>query len=74
MTRLPAYARPKFLRVQDEIEVTGTFKYSKTELARQGYDPVSTTDTIYFDHPESQSFIRLDKALYDRIQAGRSRL
>jgi fatty-acyl-CoA synthase len=74
MTRLPAYARPMFLRVQSEIEVTGTFKYSKTELARQGYDPVSTTDTIYFDHPESQSFIRLDKALYDRIQAGRMRL
>jgi fatty-acyl-CoA synthase len=74
MTRLPAYARPMFLRVQDEIEVTGTFKYSKTELARQGYDPVSTMDTIYFDHPESQSFVRLDKALYDRIRAGQIRL
>jgi fatty-acyl-CoA synthase len=36
MTRLPTYARSMFLRVQDEIEVKGTFKYSKTELARQG--------------------------------------
>jgi fatty-acyl-CoA synthase len=74
ITRLPAYARPMFLRVQGEIEVTGTFKYSKTELVRQGYDPVSTTDTIYFNSPESQSFVQLDKALYDRIQAGQIRL
>jgi fatty-acyl-CoA synthase len=74
ITRLPPYARPVFLRVRDEIEVTGTFKYSKTELVRQGYDPVSTTDVIYFDDPESQSFIRFDKALYDRIQVGQIRL
>jgi fatty-acyl-CoA synthase len=72
--RLPPYARPVFLRVRDEIEVTGTFKYSKTELVHQGYDPVSTTDVIYFDDPESQSFIRLDKALYERIQVGQIRL
>ncbi len=72
--RLPAYARPRFLRIQDEIEVTGTFKYSKTDLARQGYDPAATSDTIYLDDPESGAFIQLDKALYDRIQAGQIRL
>ncbi len=72
--RLPAYARPMFLRVRDDIEVTGTFKYSKADLVRQGYDPVATTDVIYFNSPESQSFIRLDKALYDRIQLGQIRL
>jgi fatty-acyl-CoA synthase len=71
---LPPYARPLFLRVQDQLEITGTFKYSKTDLALQGYDPVSITDAIYFDHPEFLSFIRLDKALYDQIQSGRIRL
>jgi fatty-acyl-CoA synthase len=74
MARLPSYARPVFLRVRDEIEVTGTFKYSKTDLVRQGYDPVSTSDAIFFDSPESQAYIRLDKTLYDRIQAGQIRL
>jgi fatty-acyl-CoA synthase len=74
MGRLPAYARPLFLRICDDIETTGTFKYSKTDLVRQGYDPVATTDVIYFDNPESGAFIRLDKALYDRIQVGKSRL
>jgi fatty-acyl-CoA synthase len=74
MTRLPFYARPLFLRVMDRAEVTGTFKYSKTDLARQGYDPAVTADVIYFDNPESQAFTRLDQALYDRIQAGQIRL
>jgi fatty-acyl-CoA synthase len=74
ISRLPAYARPMFLRIRDDIEVTGTFKYSKADLVRQGYDPVATTDVLYFDSPESRSFIRLDKALYDRIQLGQIRL
>jgi fatty-acyl-CoA synthase len=74
MSRLPAYARPLFLRIREDIEVTGTFKYSKTDLVSQGYDPAGTTDVIYFDSPESQSFIRLDKMLYDRIQVGQVRL
>ena len=72
--RLPSYARPLFLRLQDDIEVTGTFKYSKTELVNQGYDPAATTDNIYFDHPQLQAFHRVDEALYGRIQGGQIRL
>jgi len=74
MSRLPAYARPLFLRIRDDIEVTGTFKYSKTDLVRQGYDPIAITDVIYFDNPESKTYVRLDKALYDSIQVGQIRL
>ncbi len=72
--RLPSYARPLFLRVRHDIEVTGTFKYSKTELVRQGYDPDVTTDVIYFDNPESEAFVQLDKLLYNRIEVGQIRL
>jgi fatty-acyl-CoA synthase len=74
VSRLPAYARPLFLRIQDDVEVTGTFKYSKTDLMRQGFNPVATTDVIYFDNPESEAFLPLDKALYERIQFGQIRL
>jgi len=74
MRRLPAYARPLFLRIRDDIQVTGTFKYSKTDLVRQGFDPLATTDVIYFDDPESEAFIQLDKSLYDRIHVGHIRL
>ena len=66
--RLPAYARPLFLRIQREIEVTATFKHKKSDLVREGYDPASATDAIYFNDPERQAFVRLDSALYERIQ------
>jgi fatty-acyl-CoA synthase len=74
VSRLPAYARPLFLRIRDEVEVTGTFKYSKNDLVRQGYDPVACNDMLYFDNTESEAFTRLDKELYDRIQVGSIRL
>jgi fatty-acyl-CoA synthase len=72
--RLPTYARPIFVRIRDGVEMTGTFKYSKTDLTREGYNPADITDVLYFNHPELQTFTRLDEALYERIQAGEFRL
>jgi len=71
---LPAYARPLFLRIRREIEVTTTFKQKKPALAREGYDPTTTTDDIYFDDPERRAFVRVDAALFDRINGGAFRL
>jgi fatty-acyl-CoA synthase len=68
--RLPEYARPLFLRIRNNLEVTATFKYTKTDLVRQGYDPAMTADPIYVYDSGLAAFVRLDKALYDRIQAG----
>jgi fatty-acyl-CoA synthase len=72
--RLPAYARPLFLRLKDRIETTTTFKQKKNELARQGFDPAATGDPIYFDDPAQQAYVRLDNALYERIKAGEVRI
>ena len=69
--RLPAYARPVFLRMQSHLEVTGTFKHTKGALVRDGYDPVAIHDAIYFDDRKSQAYVRLDEALYERIRDGR---
>lgn len=74
ISRLPHYARPLFLRIRHEMDVTGTFKYTKTDLVREGYDPTATDDVLYFNHPQQQAFVRLDKTLYDRIQVGEIRL
>jgi fatty-acyl-CoA synthase len=70
--RLPAYARPMFLRMRKQVDLTGTFKYSKTELVREGYDPHACGDLLYFDN--AGEFIPLDKELYERIQGGEFRL
>jgi fatty-acyl-CoA synthase len=67
---LPAYARPVFLRIGSGFDVTGTFKYSKTKLICQGYDPLASADALYFDSLESEAFVQLDKEFYDRIQSG----
>ncbi|MNE92985.1 long-chain-acyl-CoA synthetase [compost metagenome] len=35
--KLPAYAIPLFIRLQEEQETTSTFKTKKNELKREGY-------------------------------------
>jgi fatty-acyl-CoA synthase len=72
--RLPAYARPLFLRVCPQPEVTGTFKYAKTDLVRQGFNPGQCVDPLYFNHPELRAYAALDAPLYDSILAGAIRL
>jgi fatty-acyl-CoA synthase len=74
INRLPAYAVPLFLRIRNDIEVTATFKYTKNVFVHEGYDPVTTSDVMYFNDKERQAFVRLDKELYDRIQAGQVHL
>jgi fatty-acyl-CoA synthase len=72
--RLPPYARPSFLRIRTGADLTGTFKYTNTELARQGYNPDIIADPLFFDLLESHAFVPLDRNLYDRIQTGQIRL
>jgi fatty-acyl-CoA synthase len=71
-TSLPRYARPLFLRICSDLATTATFKHRKDELAAAGYDPAAIADAIHIDEP--QSYVRLDKARFDRIQAGQVRL
>jgi fatty-acyl-CoA synthase len=70
--RLPAYACPLFLRLCGTIEVTATFKHKKSDLARAGYDPALTGDAIYFN--DGAAFVKMDAALFERIQSGQLRL
>jgi fatty-acyl-CoA synthase len=69
---LPTYAKPLFLRISNQIDLTGTFKYTKTELQREGYDPNACADKLYFD--TSEEFVPLDHHLHQRIQDGEFRL
>ena len=67
---LPAYARPVFLRLQPEMEITGTFKQRKVELVKEGFDPDTIPDPLYVLDPETQHYVALDKARYDEIVEG----
>ena len=74
LAALPAYARPLFLRMQREVPLTGTWKYSRTAMLREGYDPGRVKDPLYLDHPEARAFVPLDGPLYERVQSGGLRL
>jgi fatty-acyl-CoA synthase len=71
--RLPEYARPVFVRVMREMEATGTFKPMKQELVAAAFNPSVTTDVMYVNDRESDSYRRLDPTMFDRIQAGQFR-
>jgi len=67
---LPEYARPRFIRICNELENTGTFKTVKVSLRNEGYDPTRTNDAIYVDDRPSRNFVRLDDARYAAIGRG----
>ncbi|KAG7477307.1 hypothetical protein MATL_G00092960 [Megalops atlanticus] len=50
---LPPYARPVFLRFLPEVNKTGTYKFQKTEMRREGFDPSVVSDRLYFLDPSS---------------------
>jgi len=71
---LPSFARPIFLRLQPQIATTGTFKYRKVDLVREGFDPALVNDPIYFDDPETRAYIPLTLELAQRINSGAMKL
>jgi fatty-acyl-CoA synthase len=72
--RLPAYARPVFLRLLTALEATGTFKPRKQDLVHAGFDPGATSDPLYFDDQRSQRYVRLDAGLFIAISNGSVRI
>lgn len=72
-SRLPSYARPLFIRVRREMDITATFKHKKSDLVQSGFDPEKTGDEVYFDSG-GDSHVRLDRELFQHIRTGRVRL
>ncbi|NBB16132.1 long-chain-acyl-CoA synthetase [Caulobacter sp. SLTY] len=67
---MPSYAQPLFLRLQRQIETTGTFKYRKVDLVEDGFDPTRTKDPIYFKNPLKKAYVKLTKASFTKLQEG----
>mgnify|MGYP006228707975 FL=1 len=70
---LPSYAVPVFLRVQPEIDVTGTFKMLKGDLRKQGYDINMTDDPIFVMRSGESTYSPMDSdylTLIRESQAG----
>jgi fatty-acyl-CoA synthase len=74
LERLPDYARPLFVRIVSSIELTGTFKLRKQELALEGYDPERVSDALYMADAAIGAYVPLDPGLHARLKAGKVRL
>lgn len=67
---LPAYAIPLFIRIQPKAETTGTFKFRKVELVKEGFDISEIEDPLWFLNPEDNGYVKLGTAEQDRIKDG----
>jgi len=64
---LPLYAAPIFARVQEEMEITSTFKHKKVTLVKEGFNPTLIKDPLYFRDDKQKKFVVLDENLFSEI-------
>ncbi len=67
---LPSYAIPLFIRIQPAAETTGTFKFRKVELVKEGFDLSKVEDPIWFLEPGTKEYQKLGSPEQTRIQNG----
>ncbi len=68
--RLPAYARPLFLRLRAGIATTETFKQIKAPLLRDGFDPALVDEPLFVFDRAAAAYVALDPLLHARIVSG----
>uniref|UniRef100_A0A673AHI4 long-chain-fatty-acid--CoA ligase n=2 Tax=Sphaeramia orbicularis TaxID=375764 RepID=A0A673AHI4_9TELE len=68
---LPSYARPLFFRIQDTLEVTGTYKHQKVKLVKEGFDPNGITDPLYVMDKRQNNYVPLTLNIYNSITLGK---
>ena len=69
---LPAYAVPVFLRIQGDIDVTGTFKMVKGDLREQAYHMDQFEDPVYVMKNGESLYTLLDEDYLQQIKAGQA--
>jgi citronellyl-CoA synthetase len=68
---LPAYAVPKFLRLNTELECTPTHKIKKVNLKKEGFDPGVVDDAVYVLLPGEDEYKPLTADIFSEIKEGK---
>ncbi len=66
---LPPYAQPRFVRLIEGLQTTGTLKVQKTHIKAAGCDPSKVKDSLFVR--TDGAYIKLTKKLWSDITAGR---
>jgi fatty-acyl-CoA synthase len=70
---LPVYARPAFVRLIKAADTTGTFKYKKTDLVADGFDPARVDGPLYVRGGKN-GYAKFSEAARAAIMDGETRL
>uniref|UniRef100_A0A147ATQ1 long-chain-fatty-acid--CoA ligase n=1 Tax=Fundulus heteroclitus TaxID=8078 RepID=A0A147ATQ1_FUNHE len=71
---LPTYACPLFVRLQEVMEMTSTFKQQKFQLVQSGFNPSTISDPLYVLDYQQKSYIPLTQLIYNSIICGERKL
>uniref|UniRef100_A0A8C3NT76 long-chain-fatty-acid--CoA ligase n=1 Tax=Cyanoderma ruficeps TaxID=181631 RepID=A0A8C3NT76_9PASS len=71
---LPSYAKPRFVRIMDVMQITATFKHQKMHLANEGFNPEIISEPLYFMYEPARSYIPLTREIYQKVVSGEIRL
>ena len=72
---LPIYSIPVFVRICDELEMTGgTMKVIKFDLRKEGYDAGVIKDPLYFWNTSTKKYVPLNKVEFQKIHNGSIRM
>ena len=62
--------RDRLARLGEEQEVTGTFKFKKVDLKKQGFDPGAVTDPLYVLLDRGRGYEPLSPEAFGEIMRG----
>jgi fatty-acyl-CoA synthase len=71
-SQLPRYAMPQFVRVNKEMDMTGTYKLRKVDLQKQSYNPQLFDDQLFVIDEKAGCYVgysrsALEKAGYKEL-------
>ncbi|XP_070583634.1 long-chain fatty acid transport protein 2-like isoform X2 [Erythrolamprus reginae] len=64
---LPSYAIPRFIRIKEKLEITGSFKQCKGPLVRDGFNPAIISDPLFFLDDSEKNYIPMTEEIYRSI-------
>ena len=71
---LPIYSIPVFIRICENLELTGPYKIKKTNLRREGYDTKSINDILYLWNQKNKKYVLFNNALFQKLIDGQLRV
>ncbi|XP_036399184.1 very long-chain acyl-CoA synthetase-like [Megalops cyprinoides] len=71
---LPSYAWPRFIRIQNSLEVTATFKQMKRKLVEEGFNPAVIQDAVYILSEKERRYVPMLQETYNSIVSQKMKL